>query len=374
MNKFGIASLSCLGTLAVIAGGTAVGLNIPTIKDKVAVYFNDNNVSESAGNVDNNEDNSKIDVIKLTNLPEELLGKDIDAEKMNENLYLITASSSADVDGFYVYDTNKHQCVEHNSGDSKYSSYKLANGNFFIYSKNQNARGFYYYNIETNESTYINEGFYLCTFYKLTDNLYAGISFGQSDFFIVNIDNFEVMSGPENSDYLQGFIKMEEGKYLVFSSLSDEKFVKIYDLSTNSFTELEFPYDASLFSKYQALGDNKYFLSFSLGKNSKLIFDYNSLTFQVVDTGFTSSVLYILSLKNDLYLLSSFSAFSVYDASTNEVIYTSSDFGRFDTVIENEDGTYTFCNSSPNTSLSVEIIFDIENREVVSYNYVYHLS
>ena len=39
MNKFGVFTLTALGTLGVVAGGTAIAVNTPQIKDKLNVSF-----------------------------------------------------------------------------------------------------------------------------------------------------------------------------------------------------------------------------------------------------------------------------------------------------------------------------------------------
>ncbi len=98
MNKFGTILLTTLCTLGVVAGGTAITLNIPAVKDKIVSYYTDSSIDPSIDTTENLYNSvltklSKFTEYKVTSI------KDITFDdKNNEWSMFVTALNSQNVD------------------------------------------------------------------------------------------------------------------------------------------------------------------------------------------------------------------------------------------------------------------------------------
>lgn len=383
MNKFGIASLSCLGTLAVIAGGTAVGLNIPTIKDKVVEYLKselsieDTNSTKPDVDSPNLDENVKKDI--LIHIPEEVSYDEFSATSINENVLLIYGTAYSEFSGFYIYDieTNKYTKVcdfGREWGVKKY----FDNGDVIIsgLAAARGCRATFYYKNSTKEAIKILDKGDITSVYNIDDNKCVLSSNISSGIYIVDLETFEIVKSLDNVNFCGAFIKMEEDKYLVLSNSPDSDSANgkgyIYDYLENTMTPVDSITSLKYFNSYLDLGNGKYILMFSYGDEKCVLFDYSTLS---TETILTSTVYKAFYITDNLIGLSGYgstsspTALSIYNVETNEIILTTDYGGYYSYVEKNSDGTYTIGGDS--VRLNESIRYDAEKNEIISYDYTY---
>ncbi len=104
MNKFGTITLTALGTLGVVAGGTAIALNVPTVQEKIKEHFTEPVVEQPSEDIPVVEEptiNINLGDYEFS-LDEENKTATIVSYSGTDSAVLIPSTFSVDTDGAYV--------------------------------------------------------------------------------------------------------------------------------------------------------------------------------------------------------------------------------------------------------------------------------